>query len=181
MPNRITFVFTALLAILTFPVGAADMSKTKTISYRGGVVTFSIPASWQEEYEPAGGGTFYEDNPDSGTLRLSVLSFSSNNEPAQIMALSAFPEGSYELLQDGHPLRYEVKETNERGEKLHLHTWSVAVAVPPHSMRLALFHHTVLAGQEGDPLISQELAFLHKSIRSAVFSTAPGVAGNYTK
>jgi hypothetical protein len=33
----------------------------KTIVYRGGVVTFRIPAHWQEEYSDIEGGTFYED------------------------------------------------------------------------------------------------------------------------
>src|SRR5438552_168389 len=45
----------------------------KTISYRGGIVTFRIPSHWREEYEPNGGGTFYDDNPDSATLRLNVI------------------------------------------------------------------------------------------------------------
>lgn len=45
----------------------------KTIVYRGGLVRFSIPATWQEEYEPDGGGTFYKEGPDTGTLRLILL------------------------------------------------------------------------------------------------------------
>ncbi|HSI65722.1 MAG TPA: hypothetical protein VLE43_21530, partial [Candidatus Saccharimonadia bacterium] len=51
------------------------MWETKTVTYRGGVVVFDLPARWVEEYEPSGGGTFYEDTPQSGTLRLSVLGF----------------------------------------------------------------------------------------------------------
>lgn len=51
----------------------------KTINYRGGVVTMEIPAHWKEEYEPKGGGTFYEDRADSGTLRLNVLTFEDKN------------------------------------------------------------------------------------------------------
>ncbi|MBK8594774.1 MAG: hypothetical protein IPN83_04160 [Holophagales bacterium] len=39
----------------------------KSITYRGGLVTFRIPRHWVEEYEEDGGGTFYEDRPDSGT------------------------------------------------------------------------------------------------------------------
>jgi hypothetical protein len=45
----------------------------KTITYRGGLITFQIPTDWIEEYEENGGGTFYEDSPESGTLRLNVL------------------------------------------------------------------------------------------------------------
>jgi hypothetical protein len=52
----------------------------KTISYRGGVVTFRIPESWNEEYSDTDGGTFYEDKPDSGTLRLKLITAESPSE-----------------------------------------------------------------------------------------------------
>src|SRR5687767_3790902 len=47
----------------------------KTINYRGGVVRFCILANWKEEYEEAGGGTFYAPDDDTGTLRLNVMTF----------------------------------------------------------------------------------------------------------
>lgn len=181
MHDRATYLMLICAALLTFPVFAADMTKIKTISYRGGIVEFSIPGSWREEYEPSGGATFYEDNPESGTLRLNVLSFSSKDEPAQQMASSVFPTGSYELISNDFPMQYEIKDVVEGGVKLHLHSWSVAVPVPPHSVRLAVFHHTVLAGQESESLIQAELDFLHQSIRSASFSQAPGVGGDYSQ
>jgi hypothetical protein len=62
---------------------------SKRVVYRGGIASFDLPASWVEEYEAAGGGTFYEDRPDSGTLRLNVLGFDSESTPAQEMAVSA--------------------------------------------------------------------------------------------
>lgn len=55
------------------------MTNLKHIKYRGGIAEFQIPSHWREEYEPGGGGTFYEDSPDSGTLRLNVLSLSSKD------------------------------------------------------------------------------------------------------
>jgi hypothetical protein len=178
MLHRAAHLILCIVGLLAFPISAADMTRTKTISYRGGVVTFLVPESWHEEYEPSGGGTFYEDRPDSGTLRLNVLSFSSKDEPAQQMALRAFPTGSYEILSNGFPMQYEIKEATDHGEKLHLHSWSIAVPVPPHSIRLVVFRHTVLAGQESDPLIKSELDFLQSSISSAHFSQPPGVAGD---
>ncbi|MFS4494567.1 hypothetical protein [Maribacter sp. 2308TA10-17] len=45
----------------------------KRVNYRGGLISFEIPNSWIEEYEENGGGTFYEDSPESGTLRVNVL------------------------------------------------------------------------------------------------------------
>jgi hypothetical protein len=179
MLHRAAFLLLGIIGLLVFPASATDMTRTKTISYRGGIVTFRVPESWREEYEPSGGGTFYEDRPDSGTLRLDVLSFSSKDEPAQQMALRAFPAGSYEILSNGFPIQYEIKEATEHGAKLHLHSWSIAVPIPPHSMRLVMFCHTVLAGQENDPLIESELDLLQSSIRSASFSQAPGVSGDF--
>jgi hypothetical protein len=43
------------------------------IVYRGGIAHFHVPTSWVEEYEPAGGGTFYENKPGTGTLRVNVM------------------------------------------------------------------------------------------------------------
>jgi hypothetical protein len=44
-----------------------DQDGMKTIRYRGGIVTFRIPAPWTEEYEEKGGGIFYDKDNDSGT------------------------------------------------------------------------------------------------------------------
>jgi hypothetical protein len=56
-----------------------DRDGMKTIRYRGGIVTFRIPAHWTEEYKEEGGGIFYDEDNDSGTLHLSVLTFASKN------------------------------------------------------------------------------------------------------
>jgi hypothetical protein len=70
-------MFLRLLSVLlpVALVGAAEPPKMKPIVYRGGIITFRVPATWKEEYEAEGGGTFYDDRPDSGTLRLNVLTF----------------------------------------------------------------------------------------------------------
>lgn len=151
----------------------------KMISYRGGLVFFALPAIWREEYQPEGGGTFYDDRPDSGTLRLNVLSFSSKDVPAKQMAATAFPNGSFELLQDGIPLRKTVVALEEGEHKLRLHSWEVAVPVPPNSLRIAAFRHTVLAEKEQDPQIVQELEFIDRSVRAATFSQESGLAGSH--
>ena len=150
----------------------------KTISYRGGIVTFAIPSHWCEEYNPTGGGTFYEDRPDSGTLGLNVLSFESKKTP-EADVLRAFPDGSFEMLLSGFPLRYGVSEATEDNELLHIHTWKIAVPVPPQRMRIVIFSHTILASQESDPTIIGELALIRDSVRSATFSQESGVTGEY--
>jgi hypothetical protein len=49
----------------------------KTVNYRGVLVVFQIPEHWVEEYEADGGGTFYDPDDASVTLRLNVLTFAS--------------------------------------------------------------------------------------------------------
>src|SRR5882672_73603 len=51
----------------------ADEPKLKKVSYRGGVVEFSIPANWKAESEGDDEGIFYDESPDSATLRLTVM------------------------------------------------------------------------------------------------------------
>jgi hypothetical protein len=150
----------------------------KTINYRGGIARFSIPSTWVEEYESEGGGTFYEDRPDSGTLRLNVLEFKSAKTAAE-MASTAFEQDQRELLPSGFCMRRYVEPTTENGEALSIHYWEIAVPVPPHSLRLVCFSHTILAGQESDPETVDELKILDDSIRSAVFSKQPGVSGAF--
>ena len=154
--------------------------KTKTISYRGGIVTFSIPRTWREEYEASGGAIFYEDRPHSGTLRLNVLTFESDDRHSQQMALDAFPADSFELLPNGFPIQYAVNEVEEDEELLHIHAWKIAVPIPPNNLRLVVFQHAILASPEIDPTMMSELDFLRQSIHSADFSQAAGSAGSST-
>lgn len=155
------------------------MSNFKTITYRGGIAQFAIPAHWREEYEPAGGGTFYEDSPDSGTLRLNVLSFESKDTPAEQMAATAFRDGVILSTTSGLPLRREEKAAEENGERLHIVRWEVAIPVAPKSLRLAIFSYTILESQLRDSVFAEEIQELEKSIKQASYSQASGVAGDY--
>jgi hypothetical protein len=151
---------------------------SKRVVYRRGVATFDLPESWIEEYEAEGGGTFYENRPDSGTLRLNVLGFDSENKPASEMATSAL-KGATARSADGFPLHYEVRSAEEAGEQLEIHGWQVAIPVLPHTVRVAIFSYTILSGQQRDPRIAEELAMLDATIRKARFSTERGISGSY--
>jgi hypothetical protein len=155
-------------------------TRLKRIAYRGGIAKFDIPFSWKEEYEPSGGATFYEDRPDSGTLRLNVLSFSSNgNETGDQMVAGLIANGGYHLLRDGLAIRKHVEPAEENGEQLQLHYWDVAVPIEGCSARLAIFSYTILASQENDPLTQHSIELLDRSIRAAEYSREQGVTGDY--
>lgn len=155
------------------------MIDLKTIEYRGGIVEFVIPSHWREEYEPEGGGTFYEDAADSGTLRLNVLSFESKDTPAEQMAATAFRDGAVSSTSGGLPLRREDETAEENGERLHIVRWEVAIPVPPRSLRLAIFSYTVLESQLQDSGCAAAIQQLETSIRQASYSQAAGIAGEY--
>ncbi|WP_146851058.1 hypothetical protein [Brevifollis gellanilyticus] len=155
----------------------------KRITYRGGILEFTLPANWVEEYEDEGGATFYEDRPDSGTLRLNVLGFEGPETiTASDMVRTVFrpEEGmSDEDFQDGLRLRTYIAPASEKGEALAIYRWHVAVPIMPRSLRLVIFAHTIVCGQENDDSISQELRIIDSSIRSGFYSREAGVSGAF--
>jgi hypothetical protein len=156
------------------------MVPLKNIYYRGGIARFDIPDSWEEEYEPSGGATFYEDEPDSGTLRLNVLTFSSNGaETGAMMVSGLIAKNGYQPLRDGLAIAQEVKSAEENGEQLQINYWRVAVPVEPDGVRIAVFSFTILAEQATDPRVRSEIDLLENSIRAAEFSRVEGVSGDY--
>jgi hypothetical protein len=155
------------------------MTKKKMIKYRGGIAEFAIPSHWHEEYEPEGGGTFYADSPDSGTLRLNVISCVSKDTPAEQIAAIYFRDGTVKTTNEGFPLRRREKAVEEDGERLHIVSWKVAIPVPPKSLRVALFTYTILKKQKDDPPFIAEMQELERSIEQSSFSQEPGVSGDY--
>lgn len=155
------------------------MAPLKTIRYRGGIANFEIPASWLEEFEPSGGGTFYEDRTDSGTLRLNVLSFTSNGkESGEEMVAGMISRSGYAEMHDGLAIMQEVESTDYDGEALCIHYWRIAIPVEDCSARLAIFSYTILASQADDLAMQQEIELLDRCIRHATFSRVAGVSGD---
>ena len=131
-------------------------------------------------YEPSGGATFYEDCPDSGTLRLNVLSFSSNGiETGEQMVASLIAKSGYAALRDGLAIKQYVHSAEEDGETLEIHHWEVAVPVEGCNARLAIFSYTILASQAKDKQIRQEIELLGRCIQDGEFSREQGVGGDF--
>jgi hypothetical protein len=152
------------------------MCDLKTISYRGGIVRFTIPQSWKEEYEPEGGATFYEDAPDSGTLRLSVLSCHSKGaKTCQQMVSGLIADGGYETLQEGLAIKSHVDSAEEKGHWLEVHYWEVAVPVSPDRLRMAIFSFTILAAHADETDARHDIELLDRSIRGAEYSRSQGL------
>ena len=153
----------------------------KNISYRGGLVTFRIPAHWKEEYEPEGGGTFYEDAPDSATFRLQTITMKSpspvtaESAPDVLSSLRQAATAPVERLPSGCALIRYTQSSVERGERLLITYWSVAHIVPPHHARIANFSYTLLERQRDDASFQRELELLDREVRASIFSPELGV------
>ena len=147
----------------------------KTINYRGGIVIFRIPAKWREEYEPQGGGAFYDDNPDSGTLRLNVITakapmpITAESGPDILAGLVGTSELPETLANNCALVRYDQR-AEEQGHPLLITCWSVAQPLPPSHARVATFSYTMRAHQRKDPQFQAELDMLDREIRAATFA-----------
>lgn len=152
----------------------------KEIKYRGGVVTFSIPKHWVDEYETDGGGMFYEDAPNTGTLRLNVITAKS---PKPLAADAAYEElatmkgintKNVQRLANGNALATEIQRAMEQGQGITLFWWYVTNPVPPNHIRMANFSYTVLTAQENSEQTHREVQLLTDSIKNATFHPTPG-------
>lgn len=167
----------ALLSIKGAVAGQEPPSTPKQISYRGGLVVFSLPSSWTEEYEPDGGGVFYAPGEDTGTLRLNiitakaptpVLSSTSRDVLKKIGHLDA------ESLPTGNSISKRVSREDERGVPITIYWWYVANVVEPDNVRIATLSYSILSSQEQSARVRSDLAFLERSIRNIRFSPKLG-------
>ena len=156
----------------------------KTIVYRGGLVRFRIPAHWIEEYEPEGGGTFYEEGLDTGTLRLNVLTFESK-QPDHVQSASEFlstylkelPNAEIIARTDGNASLafWKFYEQDEKEPALAIRYWQVANRVLPLHMRVAVFSYTMVRSQKDDPRFIGEVRMIDGEVRQCRFAEQLGI------
>lgn len=167
----------ALLGIAGFGAGAQPKEElyleTKQINYREGLIVFVLPKSWLEKYEPDGGGTFYEEGPDTGTLRLNVITAKSP-EPVTLASVSisllAAKYPPAEVLPNGNVFGKRTSRSDENGHAITTFSWVIAQATPPNDIWIASFAYTVLTMNEKSARTTLDRSFLEKSIRNASVS-----------
>lgn len=135
---------------------------------------FFIPTHWNEEYEDAGGGTFYEIGDDTGTLRLNVLSFLMENDilPEKLLSIiegrKIKNDGKVEVLSDGRfLLKYSIKSKKEEG--LLIFFWEVAKLVSPRNYNIAVFSFTIMAKQSESETMLNEISSIEKEVKKVHF------------
>lgn len=163
---------------------ASKMDRTEppqleTINYRNGVVEFRIPASWKEEYSDTNGGAIYEARPDSGTLRIKLITVTTpkdvNSETAvDLLKSLRQAQGRTEAMPNGNAVATAEQSSVERGQQIKTFYWFLANPIPPTNARLATFSYTILEAHEQSPAVARELRMLNDEIRAAEFSKEIG-------
>jgi hypothetical protein len=156
-------------------------SGMKEIIYRGGLVTFSIPANWAEEYGDDGGAVLYDPVPDSGTLRLSVLTVRADETSEKIDVDLEVKQkaketgGSFKILDEGNALVCYDQKTTEEDHEIAIRLWNVYNPIPPSHLRVATFSYTLLESQMDLPKYLEELEMLDRQIAEIRFATHMGI------
>lgn len=138
-----------------------------------GIARFSIPVDWKEEYESSGGATFYEDVPNSGTLRLNVLGFRRNSD------VGSFESLGFKPFRDELYLKSESKNFTEEGVDCVLLNWSVGYDTEGDTYRIASFNHTIEAVHFRSEQTKREIKLIKWILKTAEFGRALGEAGDF--
>lgn len=174
------YLLLALIATLTSTLAHAGDVQMKEIKYRGGLVTFSIPKDWVEEYETDGGGMFYEDAPNTGTLRLNVITekspkpLSADAAYEELVAMKSINAKNVQRLANGNAFATAIQHATEQGQGITLFWWYVTNPVRPNHIRMANFSYAVLTSQESSEPIQREVQLLTESIKNATFHPTLG-------
>ena len=153
---------------------------TKTIDYRGGIVSFEVPAHWWERHFEDGGAEFWEEG-QSWTLRLSVLSvagepgFYEGRDAWSILENSTPHDAPARLLRNGNALQEVQHREQERGTEIVIDQWILCRSVPDDHHRLAIFSFTTLASETDDAPVERERAAIRASVEQAFVSSELGV------
>jgi hypothetical protein len=158
----------------------------KSIEYRGGVVTFRIPAHWKEEYSDTEGGMFYGRSSRSGTLRLSIVTVAKPMQAGPTSALDVLEVivnglknngvmGITKERKDGNGLFKYEEAASERGRRITIFYCILVNPVQPYHARVATFSYTIVASERDKSQVQRELAMLDAEIQGASFSPQLGI------
>ena len=156
------------------------LPKIKTINYRGGVIRFRIPSDWVEEYEDAGGGTFYKPGEEAGTLRVNVIT--GEGPPEKLLTVDNLAELTASVSYGATPVRFGQNAVlfrydmpgEERGHSLTIRCWGILQVLPPKNFRHVLFTYSLLADHFSDPARIAEMELLDREIEAAQLSPRLG-------
>jgi hypothetical protein len=151
----------------------------KTIHYRGGVVSFRLPTQWVESYEEEAGGIFYEDRPDSGTLRLNITTAKrkASMPDDSLQFLRSLKEADFgivsQLEAECSMLTYTL-DTEESGQRIRIYYWHIASPAAADYIRVASYSFTVATMNDSSTANRNDLEMLRHEIPATAFSSTLG-------
>jgi predicted PhzF superfamily epimerase YddE/YHI9 len=146
------------------------MVKLRSIELADQQLRLRVPADWVETKEEDGGTAFYDEKQDQGTLRVKVMTFTTEDDLSghsalgELGAIEAEPDQTLEALPNGNAVRFHRETADGSGARTSFFVWLLASIDPPHRMRLAVFSFTA-RGEAGS--VVQALA---AEVRAATFS-----------
>ena len=148
----------------------------REIHYRGGMLVFRLPESWKEE-DQGDGVHFYEGNAEQGSLHVSLTTVRHPNgaiTEAMVRSVAATGRESgdpeAERLENGNFIRrFERVPTRDVPQLTTF--WMVANAVPPQTVRYAIFNYGAPPAVAGTDSHRQTLTMLDEQIRQTRFTT----------
>lgn len=153
----------------------------KTVSGDEGTLSFRLPAGWVEDREADGGLAYHAGSAGSGTLRVKLMTFTSeevlgaNVAFEELEGIEPAPGQKLEALPGGNALRVHSEESSADGEPTVLHVWLLAGVQPPHRMHMAVFSYTLAAAAAADPETARLVKALDREVRRARFAHQAGV------
>jgi hypothetical protein len=153
----------------------------KSIRFRGGIVRFCLPATWEEEYDANARGATFHDKLGVGSLRLSVLEVPTRQpmQPglaATLLQPMARRTGQVPILplDDDTALIIYRDEGGDGEDTVIARCWVLARTFPPQHARIALFTFTYAPEEEGDPELDGILEMLDRELRQCRFAAEVG-------
>ena len=159
------------------PEAELDEDGMKTIRYLDGTVTFRLPGHWEEEYDDESGATFYDDDVDGGTLRLSTITAESKTplttESSRKIAedWARDEKGIINDLADGTWMVQYDRESEEDGESLTMRYWQIVAPVPPNILLIVIFSYSVLTEILFEDDVVEELAMIETEVAKCRFGS----------
>jgi hypothetical protein len=117
----------------------------------GGQLRVRLPAEWKESVEEDGSTAYYDVAPDGGTLRVKVMTFTSEEDLSkrtareQLEDMEPEPEQTIDTLPNGNAVRVHRETGDDDGQPTEFRVWLLASVDPPHRLHLAIFTFTVLS------------------------------------
>jgi len=164
------------------------MRELKVINYHEGALRFSVPVEWQEEYGRESGGTFFEQAPDSGTLRLSVVVMNTKGKTdsdALERFLKTRPEARAKGAQiskelNGNVVLQFIQRTTEGGDDMSIVWWFVASGAFEDAIQIAMFSYSLLNINREKEQNKEDILFLDQELRKTEFVKMPQISGSHS-